>query len=200
MKYIIVISLLLISCSQDEDSSPKSNLKISASACAQKLSDGSIKECEPNKKISSNLSDSLEFSEKLNKQFPGPIFPGFNSQYKVVKATRYGILELENGKVVSLAGLKCDHVDLGRYQNVMLIKNTNSKITIEPTGLASNNIKYAYVWEVSAPMESSDSNISFGPSWSPINETAISSKWCTPIIQKEHRYHKRYNKIAEYYN
>lgn len=199
MKYkLIIASLLLASCSQDEN--PNGSKSISASACAEKMSDRSIRECSAEKETSNNLRTALDFNQKLDKDLPGPTFPGFDNQYRVINATGNGKLELEDGQVISLAGLECNHEDLEKYFHAVLVQDKNTKIVFAPTGLESNNIKYAYVWEVSTPMELNDSDYSFGPTWSPTNETAISSNWCRPVSQSSHKYHTRYIKIAEHYN
>ncbi len=200
MRKIVAISLLLllVSCSQDE--TQEGSKIVSASACAQKQADGSIKECSPDEEDLNSLKSAHNFYKELNKELPGPSFPGFNNQFKVIKATRFGVLELEDGQIISLAGLECDHNDLAKYLNLLLIQERNTKVVFIPTGYEVNKIKYAYIWEVSAPTELPESNYSIGPSWSSTNETAISSKWCKPLSHEQHKYHARYIKIAEEFN
>lgn len=176
MKYInIIIIVILVSCSQDESSSSN-----------QSQSRG---------EIIADLDLYLEFYRELDKKYPGPKFPGFDNQYKVIKANRYGLLELEDGRFVSLAGLECDHQDLKKYLD-SLVEYEDIKIVFIPTGFEVDNQIFAYVWEVETP-DPSSSGFEFGTTISPLASTFLASQWCKPMDHDKHKYHQRYIKIAE---
>lgn len=159
-------------------------------------SDGSAKECKPRKEVQDELREDLNFLQELNQTLAGPQFPGFDNPYKVVRATRHGLLELEDGQLVLLAGLDCNHQDLKKYLDGVLVKNERNKIVFVPTGLKLDNQIFAYVWEVTT-LELSDIEVEFAGTFSPTNENTLSNKWCEPLRQDRHRYHQRYVKIAE---
>lgn len=194
-RVIIIIFIIgsLIAC----DGKDKSNsLLISASACASKPTFGEVKDCEVNDSVDEQLSKFLTFSRALDKSHPGPTAPDLldlqnTPIYDVKQINKDGSIVVENGEKLLLAGLECiDTPDFHRYLNATFVGKYRNKIAYELTGLQTNNLKFAYIWEVGSEYE-------FG-SLASTNETVITSQWCKPIEQDKHLFHMRYKKLSDF--
>ena len=198
MKMIFIISsLLLVACSQQEAN--KENISISATACAEKISGGKVIECKSSEDTEAYLDRMLSESSRINKEYPGPTMPGLDHLFEVQRITNDGEIYLNSGLMLKLAGVICHHPDLARSLKASFISPFQHKVSFKETGYQNNGMVFAYVWEVNTEFgnDLGDEALELGPTISSINENALTSGWCDPVIQKQHNYHKRYSEIAK---
>lgn len=194
---IIIIAIFLVSCTEKENQS--NSTRISTTACAKQIQDGSVVDCEVSSDAEKRLSKMMVESNRIDKQYPGPKILDLEHLFRVQSISDEGTIVLENGVRLGLAGLDCHHSDLIRYLETMFLGYNPAMLSYQETGYINNSIKYAYVWEVNTNFgkDSKDSEIIIGPSISSTNETAITSAWCHPKQQEKHIYHERYLQLSK---
>lgn len=192
---ILSISFLLsliVSCSEPEDKT------ITMSACAKKLSDGKIVECDENK--DSSLDVTIKFINNLDLTNPGPDIPKLHEFHTAVKVNEKGVIELKNGEQIAFAGMQCDHIELKNYLKAFLIKDKDVRVVFLPTGFKKDNIVYAYIWEVFPDVEKEYKQRGWKNYGNPTHDTVLFSKWCKPAEQIGHKFHNRFTKIHLFNN
>ncbi|MDJ0779144.1 MAG: hypothetical protein QNJ85_14845 [Gammaproteobacteria bacterium] len=192
----ICICCFILGCSETIDSED-GNLII-ASACAKKLSDGSIVECDPSSKPVGKYGSIILKVVKINKSFPGPEDPltrGISKDqlHQVKEISVGGGIRLENGILLKLAGLKCESEEATRYLEDVFLNRHKAKLYFQLTGYELNQYKYAYIWGVYLNSDEQDSEISSAIT---PNEHVLIEGWCQPIPQENHRFHERYKRVA----
>jgi hypothetical protein len=193
MKIISVILLTMLLLAGCENSDSDNGAKyISASACAKRLSNGEIVDCTPSESRQRQQTSALYKIMEINKENPGPKQPdilniGNTQLFNVKEISNNGVISLENGIKLKLAGLECRNEEVVEYLRAMFLNTDASKLAYSLTGHGNDRYQYAYVWEIGSLNEPD-----FGPTLASSNETAITSGWCKPIKQEKHLYHSRY--------
>ena len=194
-KQITILSIILLITACENEVSTDKNI-VSASACAKRLPNGDVIECDVDPKSEESLDETLQKMMDLDKALPGPKGPNIFSPdksklFNVVDISEEYVIHLENDEKIIFAGLECKpNEDLYKYLNVVFLESKDNKVFYLPSGYEIDGAKYSYIWEVSI-----DAN-GYGSS-SPLNETAITSKWCEPIKQDRHLYHERYLSLSD---
>ncbi len=184
---ISILFSLLISCSEPEDRT------ITISACAKSLSNGEVVECDEN--AESSLDITIKFFNNLDKINPGPKIPALHEYHTAVNVNEKGVIELKNGQKIAFAGMQCNYIDLKKYIDGFMIKDKDARIVYLPTGYTKENIVFAYIWEVFPDVEREYKQRGWGNYGNPTHETVLVSKWCKPVEQEGHKFHKRFTKI-----
>jgi len=194
-KQILILSIILLIAACENEVSTNQNV-VSASACAKRLPNGDVIDCDVTSQSQESLDNTLLKMMGLDKALPGPkgpnIFaPDKSKLFNVLDISDEYVIHLENDEKIIFAGLKCKpNDDLHKYLNVVFLESKDNKVFYLPSGHEIDGAKYSYIWEVSI-----DAN-GYGSS-SPLNETAITSKWCEPIKQERHLYHERYLSLSD---
>lgn len=134
--------------------------------------------------------------QRIDREYPGPPIPPLDDLHEVEQIDSDGTIHLWNGDALVLAGLKCDHPDHVRYLRAVFLSESRKQPVYQLTGQQIAGRKLAYIWEVERGQPTKVAGIRFGPSTSSLNETVLSSGWCSPIEQDGHRYHARYEQLA----
>jgi len=192
---IITIFVFLASCSDSENISGETI--VSETACAKSLSDGTVVECEPTKDAMSDLDELMAGMERIDSEYPGPEIPSLDKLYSVKSIDEDGNINLESGVQLKLAGLECTQHDLIKYLKTVFVDKSPSKLSYIETGDTYREMLYAYVWEVDTDIVDLGDDIKFGPFVGSMNETALTSSWCSPIKQDGHIYHERYLQLSK---
>ncbi len=195
---ILFAVLFLTGC--DNSGSKNSTKYISASACAKRLSNGEIVDCTPSELNEKQQTSALYKIMEIDEENPGPKQPdilnlGNTQLFNVKEISINGIILLENGVKLKLAGLECRNEEAVKYLRAVFLNADASKLAYSLTGYTDGQYKYAYVWEIGSLNEPD-----FGPTLSSSNETVITSGWCKPIKQEKHLYHSRYKRFEEIAN
>ena len=176
---------------------------VSASACAKRLSDRTVVKCEVPFATAKELEQSLLVLLELDATHPGPKVPSLEELHEVERVDDSGRITLRNGLVLLPAGVKCNK-EMVLYIRSIFLQEPRYKIAFILTGSELAGAKHAYLWEVEAvPHELSTSGVAvpnpvqFGPAFSSVNEAGLTSKWCIPVQQRNHRYHERYKALVK---
>jgi hypothetical protein len=172
---------------------------VSASACAKRLSDGTVVDCEVSPDESKRLHESISAMRLINQKYPGPQEPDFANLYEVTSVDDRGRIKTSEGLLLMPAGVQCS-AEMIKFLRHIFLKEPRHKIAFVLTGDEAGDAKYAYMWGVdNRPDEKATSNtVQFGPAYSSVNEGGITSQWCVPVPQKNHRYHERYKALVKW--
>jgi hypothetical protein len=198
MRLLILISFILfMSCTDGEQKSE--GKVVSSTACAKRTSDGAVVDCEPSKDALSNLDNLMAETKRIDGEYPGPGDPSLEKIYSVRSIDVDGTINIEKGVQLRFAGLECDHQDLIKYLKATFVGKSPSKLSYIETGYTQGKAIYAYIWEVNTNIggDLEEGDIKFGPIVSNINETALTSSWCSPKKQDGHKYHERYLQLSK---
>lgn len=194
---IICVVLYLTACEKPETTSINGREYISASACAKRLSNGEVLDCQPSDEARDELRNMLRQTLTIDKEHPGPKGPDilnleYTRLYRVRSISNEGVILLENdGTELLLAGVECDIGPSLDFLKASFIRDQSARLAYLSTGLTDGKREYAYIWVV-AMTDNSD----FGPTLSSINEGLITSGWCKPVMQEKHFFHRRYQRLA----
>lgn len=197
MRLLIIIYFTIL-LSFTAWSQAKERTVISATACAKSTSDGTVVECEPSEDALNSLDALMVNMQRINSDHPGPSIPSLEQLYSVRSIDVNGSMTLENGVHLKLAGLDCNHQDLIKYLKATFVGKTSSKLSYIEASHTTDKIVYAYIWEVNTNFGEGlgSDGIAFGPMTSNVNETALTSSWCSPIKQDGHIYYERYLQLS----
>ena len=198
--FLFIAFIFLYGCSKEEKVDETKYLW--GSGCAKSTPDGRSEDCETPSKIQEELKQRLISLRKLDEEYPGPKGPNIYNLYNekligVKDVTNSGVIRLDSGEELVLAGLQCSHPDLIKYLKNTFISTENAKVFYRISGLKEGTKQYAYIWEVVLPKNEPGSLD--GASVSATNENAIASGWCDPVSQKKHAYDARYRAIKNLY-
>ena len=180
--FLLVICVLFVGCSEREDH------QISATAAATALPDGSVQVRDATARERASLEKTVEKREEIDKRFPGSPVPRGAPSEHVIEVSVPGVLKLRDGRSVQLDGISCNEKAAGYLRR--LLQEDSVSVVVLPSGEATTQQPIrAEVWSVE--------NLTVGPSYSNVVETAITSGWCelAPTLTSERR--DRYIALAQ---
>jgi hypothetical protein len=148
-------------------------------------------------------TSTLEKLIEIDEKYPGPEKPDIQNLestnlFDVKRINNHGIILLENGVKLKLAGIKCSIEEIAvKYIRTSFLNTGASKLAYTLSGYTEDQYKYAYVWVI----DSHARGLGFldkpnsGPSLTSLNEFLIITGLCKPIKQEKHLYHLRYERL-----
>ena len=206
--YMINIKILILVClclaiAACNDNHDDTKIKSEASATAILKDDGSIETRDANKKEIEALDKSIEAHHKIDKKFPGPMKLEDVAKlklYEIESVNRQGVISLKEGPEIILEGVKCQF-DAENYL-AKFLSTEDDRIAFIPSSTIEQTPIPAYVWHANLNLMKDPELKDFitGPSYSALNETAITSGWCVVDNTKKHKYYDRYKALEEFSN
>ncbi len=171
--------------------------QVSGSAAAERSPDGTI----TSRPATTAEVESLEqFSKRLkeiDRKYPGPEIPKNAKLFCVTAVDNNGIITLENGQRIRLEGMKCSH-ETPDYLRRLLMGDMDRVVYIR-SSTNNDNPAGAYIWHVDLSLMNDPEmkKVITGPSYSPLNEGALTSGWCTPARSSANAYNDRYEALSK---
>ncbi|GEM_PF-5374461 len=188
----IVLVMVLIGCDN------KTQRQVSVYATAVLKSDGSIETRGTTRKEKKELDEFHIKMQEIDRTIPGPAIPLNAKLYKVISIDRDSTITIEGGQVIQLEGINCSP-ETKNYLNKLLLGDSERIAFIPVFVQKENNLISAYVWHASLSLMNDPElkGIVNGPTYSPLNEVALTSGWCIPIETPHNKYFNRYVALSE---
>jgi hypothetical protein len=194
-KVIISVSVVILCSASIVSATDKA--QVSGSATAERNSDGTI---TSRPATAAEIADLQRFGKRLkeiDRKYPGPQIPKNAKLLRVTSVDNNGNITLENGQRIRLEGMKCSP-ETPDYLRKLLMGDMDRVVYILSS--ASNaNPAGAYIWHASLSLMN-DPELKgsiTGPSYSPLNEGALTSGWCTPERSSSNAYNDRYGALSK---
>ena len=168
------------------------SFKLTASAAAEASPGGAITTHAPTSKELAGLKNDIAKREAIDARYPGSQVPRGLQSKGVVAVSVPGILQLADGRRVRLDGIRCDKKAVSYLRRVLQAKDVT--VAVLPSANSHANPTPAEVWVVEG---SSQLQSITGPSYSNINETAITSRWCKVEATPTNPHNARYAALAK---
>jgi hypothetical protein len=168
------------------------SFKLTASAAAEASPNGAITTRAPTSKELASLKNDIAKREAIDERYPGSQAPRGLQSKRVVAVSVPGILQLSDGRRIRLDGIRCDEEAVGYLRRVLQAKDVT--VAVLPSSSSYANLIPAEVWVVEG---SSQLQRITGPSYSNINETAITSQWCKVEATPTNSHNARYAALAK---
>jgi len=171
--------------------------KVSDSAAAERSSDGTI---SSRPATPAEVEDLHQFDKRLKEidvKYPGPQIPTNAKLFRVISVDSNGIMTLTNGQRIRLEGMKCSP-ETPDYLRRLLMGDMDSIVYI-PSPTNNDNPAGAYIWHADLSLVNDPEMKKFitGPSYSPLNECALTSGWCIPERSSSNAYNDRYEALSK---
>ena len=171
--------------------------KVSGSAAAERSSDGTI---SSRPATPAEIEDLHQFGNRLKKidnKYPGPQIPKNAKLFRVTSVDNNGIIILENGQRIRLEGMKCSP-ETPDYLRKLLMGDKD-RVAYILSSTSNDNPAGAYIWHASLSLmdDPEMKNFITGPSYSPLNEGALTSGWCTSERTSSNAYNDRYEALSK---
>jgi hypothetical protein len=170
--------------------------EVSASATAERSSDGTI---VSRPATTAEIEDLHQFRNRLkeiDRKYPGPQILKNAKLFRVTSVDNNGIITLEDGQRIRLEGMKCSP-ETPDYLRRLLLGDMDRVVYILSS--TSSDSPAAYIWHASLSLMNDPEMKKFvtGPSYSPLNESALTSGWCTPERSPSNAYNDRYEALSK---
>ncbi len=171
--------------------------KVSGSAAVERSFDGTI---SSRPATPAEVEDLHQFGKRLKEidsKYPGPQIPKNAKLLRVTSVDKNGIITLENGQRIRLEGLKCSP-ETPDYLRRLLTGDMDRVVYIL-SSTNNDNPAGAYIWHADLSLMNAPEmkKIITGPSYSPLNEAALTSGWCTPERSSSNAYNDRYEALSK---
>jgi hypothetical protein len=171
--------------------------EVSASATAERSSDGTIVSRQA---TTAEIEDLHQFRNRLkeiDRKYPGPQIPKNAKLVRVTSVDNIGNITLEDGQRIRLEGMKCSH-ETPDYLRRLLMGDMDRVVYIL-SSRSKDNPAGAYIWHASLSMMNDPEMKKYitSPSYSPLNEGALTSGWCTPERSSSNAYNDRYEELSK---
>jgi hypothetical protein len=193
----IFLLLIVIACSESHGE----KAEISGTATAIRKSDGTIETRDASKKEKERLKQSLERHSEIDENYPGPLQYAEIRKlqlYEVKSVNSQGVIALKDGPDIILEGVKCDF----KTKNYLakLLSTEDDRIAFIPSSNRDMTPIPSYVWHADLSIMKDPELKDFikGPSYSALNETALTSGRCLAEKTKTHKYYERYKALEEF--
>jgi hypothetical protein len=171
--------------------------EVSASATAERSSDGTI---SSRPATTAEIEDLHQFGKRLkeiDRKYPGPQIPKNSKLFRVTSVDNNGNITLENGQRIRLEGMKCSS-ETPDYLRRLLLGDMD-RVVYVLSSTSKDNPAGAYIWHASLSMMKDPEMKKYitSPSYSPLNEGALTSGWCTPERSSSNSYNDRYEELSK---
>lgn len=170
---------------------------VSASATAERSSDGTIVSRPATTAEIEDLEQSWKRLKEIDRKYPGPQIPKNAKLFRVTAIDNNGSITLENGQRIRLEGMKCSP-ETPDYLRRLLMGDMD-RVVYLLSSTSNDSPAGAYIWHASLSlMNDPEMQKSItGPSYSPLNEGALTSGWCTPEKSSSNAYNDRYEALSK---
>jgi hypothetical protein len=180
------LCIISVACTSQSDS--KAINDITASATAQLKSDGSITVQKPTNDELLQANASARTFSAIDQLYPeGSNPPKGMPLSKATEVSVPGVVKLSDGRTIQMDGVRCSLDGVKSISHMALFDGVS--IAFVPSTDSAPNPIPAQVWLVS--------EISLGPSYSPIAEVALTNGWCSPSPTSTNKYNDRYAALAK---
>lgn len=171
--------------------------EVSASATAERSSDGTITSRPATTVEIEDLEQSWKRLKEIDRKYPGPQVPKNAKLLRVKSVDNNGNITLEDGLRIRLEGMKCSS-ETPEYLRRLLMGDMD-RVAYILSSTRNDNPVSAYIWHASLSMTNDPEMKKFitGPSYSPLNEGALTSGWCTPERSPSNAYNDRYEALSK---
>lgn len=175
--FFICLALICSACDRSDHRSSTSTAVLDA--------DGTIRTREATAQEQAGVEDLEQRGAAVDTVFPRPMPPTERPHYRGVRVLAPGSVELTDGRVIRLDGVRCSSLGLEYLSRYVLAPDTS--LLVVPTGDAHAGAISADLWTVD---HSGGAAIYMFPA-----ETAITSGWCDPDGTGKHA--PRYEALAK---
>lgn len=171
--------------------------EVSASATAERSPDGTITSRPATTAEIEDLEQSWKRLKEIDRKYPGPQVPKNAKLLRVTSVDNNGSITLENGQRIRLEGMKCSS-ETPDYLRRLLMGDMD-RVAYILSSKSNDNPAGAYIWHANLSMMNDPEmkKLITGPSYSPLNEGALTSGWCTPERSPSNTYNDRYEALAK---
>ncbi len=171
--------------------------KVSGSAAAERSSDGTISSRPATPEEIEDLHQLGRRLKEIDSKYPGPPIPKDAKLFRVTAVDNTGTITLENGQRIRLEGMKCSS-ETPDYLRRLLMGDLD-RVAYIVSSKGQDSPASAYIWHASLSMMNDAEMKKFitGPSYSPLNEGALTSGWCTPERSSTNAYNDRYEALSK---
>ena len=170
------------------------------SVCARAVlkSDGSDETRETTRKEMKEIDQLQKMKEEIDRTNPGPEIPFDAKLHKVISIDSDSNITIEGGQVIQLEGIKC-FPGTSNYFRKLILGDSERIAFIPVLNQKGNNLISAYVWHASLSLMNDPElkDIVNSPTYSPLNEVALTSRWCIPRETPHNKYFKRYVALSK---
>lgn len=170
---------------------------VSGSAVAERHADGTITSRKPTSSEIIALEVSRNNLKEIDCKYPGPEIPKNAKLFQVISIDNKGTITLENGQRIRLEGMKCSP-ETPDYLRRLLMGDMDRVVYILSSS-QKDDPAAAYIWYASLSLMNDPEMKEFitGPSYSVLNEAALTSGWCTPERSSSNAYNDRYEALSK---
>ncbi len=171
--------------------------EVSSSATAERSSDGTITSRPATTAEIEDLEQSWKRLKEIDRKYPGPQVPKNAKLLRVTSIDNNGNITLEDGQRIRLEGMKCSS-ETPEYLRRLLMGDMD-RVAYILSSTSNDNPASAYIWHASLSMMNDPEMKKFitGPSYSPLNEGALTSGWCTSERSPSNAYNDRYEALSK---
>jgi hypothetical protein len=171
--------------------------EVSASATAERSSDGTIVTREATTSEINDLDNLHKKLKELDRKYPGPQIPKDSKYFKVTSVDNNGTISLEAGQKIQVEGIRCS--SQGTYYIQKVLTGESDRVAFLASSSKKQNPVKAYVWHVDLSFMNDPKlkKYKMGPAYSPLNEVALTSGWCTPERSASNAYNDRYEALSK---
>jgi len=192
LSLIITVTSFCIAIATADD-----RVTVSGSATAEKHADGTITSRNPTSSEANSLDALRSHLKEIDRKYPGPQIPKNAQLFRVTSVDKSGNITLENGQQIRLEGMKCSPETPDYLRR--LLTGDMDRITYVLSSTSKDNPAGAYIWHASLSMMNDPEMKKYitSPSYSPLNEGALTSGWCTPERSSSNAYNDRYEELSK---
>ncbi len=152
------------------------------------------------KPTSSEIGDLHNFDtnlKEIDRKYPAPQIPKNTTLYKVTSVDETGTIILEDGQKLQMEGLVCSSQGVIYLQR--FLTGESDRISYVASYSDGQNPTRAYMWHVTLTLINDPELKKYvtGPAYSPLNEAALMSGWCSPKISSSNAYNDRYEALSK---
>ncbi len=194
-KIFISVFVAILFCASIVSANDK--VKVSGSAAAERSPDGTITSRPATTAEVERLEQFSKRLKEIDYKYPGPEIPKNAKLFRVTAIDNKGIITLENGQRIRLEGMKCSP-ETPDYLRRLLMGNMD-RVVYNLSSTNGDNPAGAYIWhaDLSLMNDPEMKKVITGPSYSPLNEGALTSGWCTPSRSSTNAYNDRYEALSK---
>ncbi len=173
---------------------------ISGSVAAERSSDGKITSRPATAAEVKSLEQFGKHLKEIDHKYPGPEIPKNAKLLRVTSVDNNGAITLENGKRIRFEGMKCSPETPGYLRSLLM--GDMDRVVYILSSTSNDNPAGAYIWHASLSLMNDPEMEKFiaSPSYSPLNEVALTSGWCTPEKSIYNAYYERYEALSKLAN
>jgi hypothetical protein len=195
---IAFLALLVGGCNRQPESRQEVTAKpvvpysLSASATAEKRSDGTISVRDTTSEELAGVSSIDAKLAPINKLYPAEDPPQNGPRLKAVRVTVPGLIYFKNAPTVRIDGISCSQQGIERISKAIL--SPSDSVVILPSGTKSLNPLPAVVWTV---FSGSDKWLGAFQMFSSVADLALMNNWCVAEHSPTSKYNDRYTALAK---